>query len=99
MENNRIRIPRISSVEDAVRLYYERPMLKNSDIMELFGCGLSKARQLRAYVEDRAREERLYINGYASVDVGYAYKVWGLNIDDLKKRLDYLLKYRKKVNA
>lgn len=32
-----VRIPSVSSIENAVRLYYEKVELNNSDIKELFG--------------------------------------------------------------
>ena len=93
----RIIIPCIVSVEKAVQIYDERPRLRNGDVMELFGCGLSKARQLRAYVEQWSRENGITITGDPTVKTGEAFRAWYLDIDDLRQRLNNILKYRKKV--
>ena len=93
----RIRIPCIVNVETAVRIYNEKPRLRNGDIMELFGCGLSKARQLREYVNAYLIENDGPVTGDATVETEDAYLAWGLDIDALRARLDQIVKYRKKV--
>ena len=93
----KIRIPCIVSVEKAVQIYDERPRLRNGDVMELFGCGLSKAVQLRAYVNQWMRDRNLSTTGDPTVNTGEAFRAWELDIDDLRQRLNNILKYRKKV--
>ena len=48
-----VRIPQISSLETAIRIYYERTQLTNSDIRQLFGA---KAGTTIAKLKEAARE-------------------------------------------
>lgn len=86
-----VRIPTISSLQTAIKLYYERLELINKDITELFG-DLSSATISR--LKKKAREQ-MAIDGVQSwtgygVSTESAYRAWNLNIADLEKRYSKL---------
>lgn len=86
-----VRIPTISSLQTAIKLYYERIELTNKDITELFG-DLSSATISR--MKQKAREQ-MAIDGVQSwtgygVSTESAYRAWNLNIVDLEKRYSKL---------
>lgn len=82
-----MRIPKISSVEKAVEIYYSNYTLGNRQIKELFGgvCNqkvseLKKAARIQMAIDDVP-------NWYGSeVNTIEAYKAWGIDIDELKNR-------------
>lgn len=82
-----VRIPTISSLQTAIKLYYERLELINKDITELFG-DLSSATISR--LKKKAREQ-MAIDGVQSwtgygVSTTSAFRAWNLDIVDLEKR-------------
>lgn len=87
-----MRVPKISNVETAVRIYYNNYELGRSEIMELFGCGSTKAAELKraaaAYMNDNGF--MLRVNSAVCTDL--AYKAWGLDIGTLEAM------YRKQKN-
>lgn len=80
------RIPRIASIETAVRMYYSKYELSRSDIMELFGCGGTKAGELKRAAVAYQREQGVMLRVNSAVCTDLAYKAWGLDIDALEKR-------------
>lgn len=82
-----VRIPTISSLQTAIKLYYERLELINKDITELFG-DLSSATISR--LKKKAREQ-MAIDGVQSwtgygVSTTSSFRAWNLDIVDLEKR-------------
>lgn len=92
----RVRIPQVTSIETAVKLYYSRLALSNKDIEVLFGK-LGKARVARlkklAREQMRADEEKAW--NAVNVNTGSAYKAWGLDIADLERRNEKLKQLEK----
>lgn len=86
-----VRIPQVADIETAVRIYYERIELGNSEIMELFPtASRSTARKLKDLARIKMTEEGMPSFNPLSVNTRVAYIVWGLDIDDLERRLKKL---------
>lgn len=90
-----VRIPQIASIETAIRIYYERIELKNADIMELFGMNLSRGKivKMKEAAKEIMDEENILSYDATAVNTDAAYRAWGLNIDDLERRLKKLKAY------
>ncbi len=83
----RVRIPQLKSIETAIRLYYERIELSNSDIKELFGSiGSATISKLKKKAEEVMTEENITRWNTRHVNTEAAYKAWGLDIADLERR-------------
>ena len=88
-----IRIPQIQSLETAIRIYYERIELRNADIKELFGCiGNDRVCKLKRVAKNKMAENDVPSWDAQAVNTEAAFEAWGLNIDDLEKRLNKLKK-------
>lgn len=88
-----IRVPRVTSIENAVLIYYSNLDLGNKEIRELFGP-LGSARLVglkRLVIEEMKNRGQLQYDS-TSVRTKTAYEVWGLDIADLEKRLAKLRK-------
>ncbi|MDE7360472.1 MAG: hypothetical protein K2N38_00885 [Oscillospiraceae bacterium] len=82
-----VRVPQITSLETAIRLYYEHTELSNSDIKELFGkCSSATITRLKSKVRERMAEEKTPVWNANNVNTKVAYSTWGLDIDDLETR-------------
>lgn len=84
---NTVRIPPLVSLENTLKLYYEKVELCNRDILELFG-DLSTATVSR--LKSKAREQ-MTADGVPSwsgfgVNTESAYQAWGIKIDDIEAR-------------
>ena len=75
MEGYRITVPQITSIETAVRIYYEYNAIGNKQICELFGCCIGKAQQLKKPVAAAMLEKGMYLRGNGTVSVEVAYEV------------------------
>ncbi len=83
----RVRIPQLKNIETAIRLYYERIELSNSDIRELFGNLSSTTMvKLKKKAEEVMTEENIMRWNTLCVNTEAAYKAWGLDIADLERR-------------
>lgn len=84
---NNVRIPQITSIATAIRLFYEKTELTNNDIKTLFG---KLANSTIARLKDKARQQMIAdgvtVWNSQRVNTVAAYKAWGLNIDDLEMR-------------
>lgn len=86
-----VRIPQIADVQTAVRIYYEKLELGNADIMELFPtASRSTAKKLKDLARIKMTEEGVPSFNPLSVNTRVAYIVWGLDVDDLERRLKKL---------
>ena len=90
---HKIRIPQIKSLETAIRIYYERIELRNADIKEIFGSlGSKTICRLKQVAKDKMKENDIPSWDAKAVNTESAYEAWGLNIEDLEKRLTKLKK-------
>ena len=93
MNTSRVRIPEISNLETAIRLYYEKIELGNKEITELFrNIGYKKATALKEVAKQKMDEDDVPQWNALRVNTKTAYEAWGLNIDDLERRYRKLQK-------
>lgn len=82
-----VRIPQITSIDTAIRLYYEKPELTNKDIEALFGkLGKSTVAKLKNKGREQMVKDNVKVWNAQRVNTAAAYKAWGLDIDDLEHR-------------
>lgn len=83
-----VRIPQIVSIEAAIRIYYERIELSNSDIREIFGekRGGATIAKLKNKAREVMRENNRPVWNAQLVNTEDAYTAWGLDINDLERR-------------
>ena len=87
----RVRVPQVRSVKGAVRLYYEKNELSNSDIKMLFDVHSSATiTKLKNLARERMTEDNVSVWNAQNVNTATAYKSWGLDISDLEHRLKKL---------
>lgn len=91
--NYNVRIPTVTSLQTAIRLFYERTELSNEDIRELFG-DLSSATiaRLKNVARKEMAERNTPVWSANRVNTEVAYVSWGLSIDDLERRYEKLKK-------
>ena len=86
------RVPVLPSVEKAVLMYYEKPLMKRKDIITLFGCSPSKASELKTEAMQQMEEDGIPVWNALAVDTETAYKAWGIDIGKLERQLVKLKK-------
>ncbi len=86
-QENRVRIPQVKDIETAIRLYYERIELSNSDIRKLFGdLAAATVVKLKKKARQVITEENIMEWNNRNVNTEAAFKAWGLDIADLERR-------------
>lgn len=89
--NATVRVPQITSLETAIRLYYERIELSNADIRELFGkLANGTVKRLKDKAQEIMNERGTPVWNARHVNTEIAYEAWGLDITDLEHRLKKL---------
>jgi len=80
-------IPKITSIENALRIYYENAEIGNKEIIKLFGSRSSVTiSKLKNLVKaEMIKRDILTFNAY-KVNTAIAYDVWGIDIKDLENR-------------
>lgn len=87
-----VRIPNPTSLEAAVRIYYEYIQIGNREIMELFGVSDATALKLKKLAKEQMDAEGILPWNALQVETKAAYRAWGLDIADLEKRYNKLKK-------
>ena len=84
-------IPRISSFDTAIRIYYQHVEIGNSEIKELFGK-LSPATisKLKKPVIDYMNAKDIISYRKYNVNSRCAYEIWGIDVEDLEQRRNKL---------
>ncbi len=82
-----MRIKRITSLDTAIRLYYENDELDNRDIIELFEpmAESTISKMKNAVLEEMAKRGTVRHRRH-TVNTEVAYEVWGLDIASLERR-------------
>ena len=82
-------------VETAVRMYYEKSELTNSDLKELLGLKSNSAIcRIKKNIQQKMAEQDVKSWLPHSVNTKVAYEVIGIDIDDYERRLNKLRKLR-----
>ena len=77
----------IKDIETAVKIFYTYPELGTAEIQQLFNCGRNSAVKLKAIAREKQKEKGLIPYSDSSVNTRCAYEAWGIDIEDLEKRL------------
>ena len=85
------------NIEAAIEIYFSQNELTNKDIKRIFGCADNYACRLKRAVQEQAAKEdvRPLVFDAANVNAEYAFRVWGLDIDELVSKYKKLQKFRK----
>ena len=86
-----INIPPVTNISTALKIYYTHSEIGNQQITELFGkrSSATVSRLKRAVKNEMARRE-IMSYGLNKVNTSIAYEVWGLDVDDLERRIKKL---------
>ena len=94
----RTRIAQPADIATAVRMYYEKIVLTNSDIKALFGTDSStRVQRLKEAAKQQMAAKGVMPFDAHTVYTEDAYAAWGLSITDLERRLDKLNRLRQKL--
>ena len=86
-----VRIPQIVSISDALRLYYTKRELRNTDLKVLFGAiGSARIVKLKDLARDTMRDKDVPTLDNQAVNTDCAYEAWGINIEELEKNYNKL---------
>ena len=82
----RVRVPQLTDIETAIKIFYERHELSNKDIKNLFGS-ISSATvcKLKNRAREQMEEDKVPCWNANLVNTEAAYKAWGLEIDRLER--------------
>ena len=87
MEQLNVRIPQVTDIQTAIRIYYAKTEIGNKDIRELFGSlGNHTIAKLKKAAKEQMDEDEVPNWNAKYVNTKSAYKIWGLDIEDLEKR-------------
>ena len=80
-------IPAITSIDNALKIFYTHAEIGNAEIKALFGS-LSSATvaRLKAAVKTEMDRREMFSYGMYKINTTVAFDVWGLNAADLEKR-------------
>ena len=80
-------IPEISSIDNALRIYYSHSELGNKEITSLFGrLSSATTTKLKKLVKDEMIKRDVLSYGMYKINTGIAFDVWGIDVADLEKR-------------
>jgi len=80
-------IPAITGIDNALKIYYNNLELGNKEIIGLFGNRSSATiTRLKNTVKSEMIKRNVMSYGTYKVNTNIAYEVWGIDINDLKKR-------------
>jgi hypothetical protein len=81
-------IPPITGIENALKIYYAHSEIGNKEITALFGRRSSATiSRLKRAVKDEMNTAGVLSYGANKVNTAIAYKVWGIEVTDLEKRM------------
>lgn len=88
-----VRIPQITSLETAIKLYYENIEIGNPEIKMLFGSiGSARVCKLKKLAKEKMDENNVPSWNALNVNTKAAYSAWGIDISDLEYRYNKLKK-------
>jgi len=87
-------VPPITSIENAISVYYRYPEIGNKQIIELFGdISHTTIAKIKKHVKDEMYQQDIFSYGANTVNTEIAYQVFGLDISDLEHRLTKLQQF------
>ena len=80
-------IPQITSIDNALKIYYSHSEIGNKEIISLFGrLSSATTAKLKKLAKDEMISRDILSYGMHKVNTTVAYDVWGIDINDLEKR-------------
>ena len=80
-------IPQITSIDNALKIYYTHSEIGNREIASLFGrMSSATTAKLKKLARDEMIRKDRQSYGMYKVNTGIAYDVWGIDVDDLERR-------------
>ena len=79
-------IPQLKDVKKAYEIYMTRVTLSTKDIQELFGVAHTYANRLRIVAKEKEIEKGLPQFSTTCVRTDEAFKTWGLDIRQIRRR-------------
>ena len=80
-------IPQITSIDNALRIYYSHPEIGNKEIVSLFGrLSSATTSKLKKLVKDEMINRSTLSYNMYKINTGIAFDVWGIDVADLEKR-------------
>lgn len=90
----------IKDLKTCLKIYYTYPEIGSKEIKELFGVGNNKVCELKDSVRKEQVAKGVMVLDKYSVNTETAFKVWGIDIEDIENRVKKLEKlglYREAV--
>lgn len=88
-----VRIPQVESIPNALSLYYTKTELASADIRFLFGqISDSKIQKMKHSVKIAMKDNNIPNLDCYCINTKIAYKVWGIDIEELERRYNKLKK-------
>jgi len=80
-------IPNLTSIDNALKIYYNNAEIGNKEIKDLFGkLSTSTVSRLKKAVKDKMNDAGIYSYGMYKINTRIAFDVWGIDALDLEKR-------------
>jgi len=80
-------IPPITSIDNALFIYYTHSELGNKEIIALFGrISSATVVRLKKAVKDEIARREMFSYGMYKVNTAVAFSVWGIDVFDLETR-------------
>lgn len=81
-------IPAITSIDNALKVYYNHSEIGNKEIAVLFGRHSSATvARLKKLAKAEMNHRDMYSYGANKVNTAVAFEVWGIDVPDLEKRI------------
>ena len=79
-------LPRLSGIKTAIEIYYTMDSMSTQDVMRLFGCSATKAREIKRPVQAAMKERGILQRTQGCVSTEVAYEIWGIDIKSLEQK-------------
>jgi len=84
-------VPQIKSIKNALKIYYSNSEIGNKEINELFGRrSTATISRLKNMVKNEMLKKNIFSYGMYKINTAIAFNVWGIDIEDLEKRMKKL---------
>ena len=84
---------RIKDIDTALTIYYSYPEIGNKEMIDLFGdMASSTIAKMKKMAKERMIEEDVNSCMQFTVNTKLAYESWGIDVDELERRRNKLIK-------
>ena len=84
-------IPQVTSIENALSIYYNHSELGNKEIISLFGNrSTATISKLKKIAKIEMTKKNICSYGMYKINTSVAFTAWGIDIADLEKRMKKL---------